>query len=339
MKYIVCEEPHMLLLKEKPAPELRSGEVLLKLKKVGVCGTDIHAYEGTQPFFSYPRILGHEIAAEYIQGAAEGFLPGDDVTIIPYFHCGQCIACRNGKTNCCEKIQVFGVHTDGGMSEYITLPEKYVINGKGLTPEQLVVVEPLAIAAHGVKRGGVGPADIVLIMGIGPIGVGLIEFAKIAGAAKIIALDINDYRLNYAKEIQQVDAVINPLKEDVAEALKRVTNGDMPTVIIDATGSKKVMNEAFSYMAHGSKYVLVGLQKEKLSFSHPEFHKREATLMSSRNATPDDFDFVIACLRSGTINIANYITHRLQFSTFADDFTSITDSEQNVLKAVIDFSK
>nr|WP_322623504.1 zinc-binding alcohol dehydrogenase family protein [uncultured Flavobacterium sp.] len=339
MKYIVCEEPYRLLVKDKPTPELKPGEALLKLKKAGVCGTDIHAYEGTQPFFEYPRILGHEIAAEYVQGTAEGFSPGDDVTIIPYFHCGQCIACRRGKTNCCEKIQVFGVHIDGGMSEYIAVPEKYLIKGNGLTPEQLVVVEPLAIAAHGVKRGSVGADDIVLIMGIGPIGVGLIEFAKIAGAKKIIALDINEYRLNYAKDIQKVDAVINPLNEDVVEALKRVTDGDMPTVIIDATGSKKVMNEAFSYMAHGSKYVLVGLQKEKLSFSHPEFHKREATLMSSRNATPSDFDFVIECIRSGRLNIDGYITHRLHFSTFADEFKTITDNGQNVLKAVIDFDK
>jgi len=320
-------------------PKIKQGEVLLKLKKAGVCGTDIHAYEGTQPFFEYPRVLGHELAAEYAGGALQGFSIGDKVTIIPYFFCGKCIACRSGQTNCCEKISVFGVHTDGGLSEYITVPEAYVISGKGLSYDQLVVVEPLAIAAHGIRRAGVTHNDTVLVMGLGPIGIGLTEFAKIAGAKKIIALDINDFRLCYAKNVQGVDAVINPAKEEVAEALKKITNGDMPTVVIDATGSKKIMNEAFSYISHGGRYVLVGLQKDTLSFSHPEFHKREATLMSSRNATNADFDFVIDCLTSGRIDVSGYITHRLSFGNLTNEFAMVMDKTQNVIKAVIEFDK
>ncbi len=337
MKYILCEKPFKFTLQEKPMPVLKTGEVLLKIKKVGICGTDIHAYEGTQPFFEYPRILGHEIVAEYIEGAEDHLQKGDKVTVIPYFHCGKCIACRNGKTNCCEKIEVFGVHIDGGMSEYISIPEKYIIKGNGLSLDQLVVVEPLAVAAHGITRAGIGPDDTVLVMGIGPIGVGILELAKIAGAKKIIALDINNYRLKNALEMYKADEVINPITEDVQQALKRITNGDMPTVIIDATGNRKVMNEAFTYLAHGGRYVLVGLQKETLSFSHPEFHKREATLMSSRNATPADFNFVIDCLRSGKIDISNYITHRLPFTDFTERFEMVMDASQNVLKAVIEF--
>jgi len=337
MKYIVCEEPRNLLMKEKQMPELKPGEALLKLKKVGICGTDIHAYEGTQPFFEYPRILGHELAADYVDGKIPGLTRGDKVTIIPYFNCGYCIACRNGYTNCCETIKVFGVHTDGGLSEYIAIPETFVINGDGLSYDQLVVIEPLAIAAHGIRRAAVTQNDTVLIMGIGPIGIGLIEFAKIAGAKKVIALDVNDYRLNYANEVQNVDAVINPLNENVVDALKKITNGDMPTVVIDATGNKNVMNEAFTYIAHSGRYVLVGLQKDYLTFSHPEFHKREATLMSSRNATKSDFDFVIKCLKSGRINVSGYITHRLGFNDLPTQFESIMDTGQKVLKAVIEF--
>lgn len=336
MKYIVCEEPLRLLMKDKPVPERKPGEALLKLNKIGVCGTDIHAYGGTQPFFEYPRILGHEIAAEYVEGEIEGLSKGDKVTVIPYFNCGSCIACRNGKTNCCEAIQVFGVHTDGGMCEYISIPEKYVIKGNGLSYDELVTVEPLAIAAHGIRRAGVGPHDTVLVMGMGPIGAGLEQFAKIAGA-KVIVLDINEYRLQYAQNTLKADAVINPLTDDVFQALKGITNGDMPTVVIDATGNKKVMNEAFLYMAHGGRYVLVGLQKEALSFSHPEFHKREATLMSSRNATPADFDFVIHCLRNGRVNMSGYITHRVPFAEFTERFETLTDGSQNVLKAVVEF--
>lgn len=335
MKYIVCEKPHEFLIKEKPMPVRKKGEALLKIRKIGVCGTDIHAFGGTQPFFEYPRILGHELAAEYIEGEAAGFNPGDKVTFIPYFHCGECIACVNGLTNCCANIKVFGVHIDGGMAEYVSVPEQYLLHGNGLNYEELVLVEPLAIAAHGVRRAAVKPTDTVLVMGAGPIGIGLINFAKIAGA-KVIVMDINEYRLNFCKEELQADDIINPMKEDVVQRLMEITNGSMPTVVIDATGNRNVMNAAFNYISHGGRFVLVGLQKGELAFSHPDFHKRESTLMSSRNATREDFDYVIDCLKSGQIDPKKYITHKAEFSEMIHKFESWIDPKNNVIKAVIE---
>jgi 2-desacetyl-2-hydroxyethyl bacteriochlorophyllide A dehydrogenase len=335
MKYIVCEKPHQFELKEKAMPVRKDGEVLLKIKKIGICGTDIHALGGTQPYFEYPRILGHELAAEYIEGEAEGYKPGDKVTFIPYFHCGECVACRNGLTNCCAKIKVFGVHIDGGMAEYITVPEQYLLHGEGLDYDQLALVEPLAIAAHGVRRAAVNSKDTVLVMGAGPIGIGLIQFAKIAGA-KVIALDINEYRLRFCKEELHADATINPANEDVTARLMEITNGDMPTVVIDATGNRNVMNSAFNYIAHGGRFVLVGLQKGELSFSHPDFHKRESTLMSSRNATKDDFLYVIECLKNGKIDPKKYITHRAPFTEMITEFEKWIDPKNNVIKALIE---
>jgi len=335
MKYIVCEKPHEFILKEKPMPVRKDGEVLLKIKKIGVCGTDIHAFGGTQPYFEYPRILGHELAAEYIEGNAEGFKPGDKVTFIPYFHCGECVACRNGLTNCCANIKVFGVHIDGGMAEYVTVPEQYLLYGDGLDYDQLALIEPLAIAAHGVRRAAVNSKDTVLVMGAGPIGVGLIQFAKIAGA-KVIALDINEYRLNFCKTALNADATINPANEDVTARLMEITNGDMPTVVIDATGNRNVMNSAFNYIAHGGRFVLVGLQKGELSFSHPDFHKRESTLMSSRNATKDDFLYVMECLKNGKIDPKKYITHRASFNDMITEFEKWIDPKNNVIKALIE---
>lgn len=339
MKYLVCEKPYTLLSSEKPLPQPAKGESLLKVKLAGICGTDIHAYEGTQPFFDYPRILGHELSAEYVRGSKPGVIAGDRVTVIPYFHCGNCIACKHDRTNCCANIQVFGVHIDGGFSEYIVVKDEYIVAGKGLSFDELVIVEPLAISAHAIGRAQVTDKDTVLIIGVGPIGAGLINFAKIAGAQKIIAMDTNANRLRYAKELLQVDAIINPTVEDVMTLLKSMTNGDMPTVVIDATGNHKVLEEAFSYIAHGGRYVLVGIQKNHLSFSHPEFHKREATLMSSRNATLPDFNFVIDCLKEHKVNVQNYITHHLPFNTITSDFESLRDSHTHVLKAVIDFRK
>ncbi|MFV8342409.1 zinc-binding alcohol dehydrogenase family protein [Flavobacterium sp. XS2P39] len=335
MKYIVCEKPHEFKLKEKPMPVRKDGEVLLKIRKIGVCGTDIHAFGGTQPYFEYPRILGHELAAEYIEGEAQGYKQGDKVTFIPYFHCGECVACRNGLTNCCAKIKVFGVHIDGGMAQYITVPEQYLLHGEGLDYDQLALVEPLAIAAHGVRRAAVNSNDTVLIMGAGPIGIGLIQFAKIAGA-KVIAMDINEYRLRFCKEELNADATINPANEDVTARLMEITNGDMPTVVIDATGNRNVMNSAFNYIAHGGRFVLVGLQKGELSFSHPDFHKRESTLMSSRNATKDDFLYVMECLKNGKIDPKKYITHRADFTEMITEFEKWIDPKNNVIKALIE---
>ena len=335
MKYIVCEKPHEFLIKEKEMPVRKEGEVLLKIRKIGVCGTDIHAYGGTQPYFEYPRVLGHELAAEYIEGNVEGFKKGDKVTFIPYFHCGKCIACTNGLTNCCVNIKVFGVHIDGGMAEYITIPEQYLLHGQGLDYDQLALVEPLAIAAHGVRRADVKSKDTVLVMGVGPIGIGLINFAKIAGA-KVIAMDINQYRLNFCKEELGADEIINPMTEDVVERLKEITNGNMPTVVIDATGNRNVMNSAFNYISHGGRFVLVGLQKGELAFSHPEFHKRESTLMSSRNATTDDFNYAIECLKDGKIDPSKYITHRAGFEDMIVEFGKWIDPKNNVIKALIE---
>jgi len=335
MKFIVCEKPQEFVLKETAMPEPKEGEVLLKIKRIGICGTDIHAFGGTQPYFEYPRILGHELAAEYIKGNAQGFTPGDKVTFIPYFNCGKCVACRNGLTNCCVNIKVFGVHIDGGMAEYVTIPEQYLLHCQGLDYDELALVEPLAIAAHGVRRAAVKATDTVLVMGAGPIGIGLIQFAKIA-AAKVIVMDINEYRLNFCKEALNADETINPLNDDVAQKLAEITNGDMANVVIDATGSRNVMNGAFNYISHGGRFVLVGLQKGELNFSHPDFHKRESTLMSSRNATIEDFEYVMKCLKEGKIDPKKYITHRTGFTEMIDDFAKLIDPKNNVIKALIE---
>lgn len=336
MKYIVCEKPFEFQLREKEIPKRKEGEVLLKIKRIGICGTDIHAYGGNQPFFEYPRILGHELAAEYIDGDAEGYKAGDKATLIPYFHCGKCVACKRGLTNCCVNITVFGVHIDGGMSEYISIPKEYLINGSGLSYDQLALVEPLSIAYHGIKRADVTAQDTVLIMGAGPIGIGLMQFAKIAGA-KVIAMDINDFRLQFCKEEIGVDALLNPMNEDVITKLKEITDGDMPNVVIDATGNRSVINSAFNYLAHGGRYVLVGLQKGEISFIHPDFHKRESTLMSSRNATREDFDSVVSYLKSGKINSEKYITHRTKFNEMINVFESWIDPKSNLIKGIIEF--
>ena len=316
-------------------PVLQPGNALIKIKRIGICGTDLHAFEGTQPFFNYPRILGHELAGELIDtGGAEGFEKGEAVTFIPYYNCGHCIACRNNKPNCCTSIQVCGVHTDGGMAEYLQVPARLLVHGQGLSYDELALVEPLAIGAHGVRLAGIKKDDFVLVTGAGPIGLGIMEFAQIAGG-RVIAADMNQRRLEFCKNELGVEFTINVREEDVTERLKEITNGDMPVVVIDATGSQKAINGGFNYLAHGGRYVLVGLQKNELIVSHPEFHKREATLMSSRNATREDFEQVIYAMKSGLVNPKTYITHRVGFDEIIDKFSSWLDPENGVIKAMV----
>jgi len=335
MKALICTIPHQLDYAEIAEPPTGPGKTLLKIKRIGICGTDLHAFEGTQPFFSYPRILGHELAAEIVETDATGFAPGEIVTIIPYFNCGVCIACRMGKPNCCANINVCGVHVDGGMREYLSVPSYSLVHSEGLSFDELALVEPLAIGAHGVRRADIIPGEFVLVIGAGPIGLGTMEFAKIAHG-KVIAMDINDSRLNFCKDKLKVDFTVNPNHEDALKKLMSITNGDMPTVVIDATGSLKAINNAFQYLGHGGRYVLIGLQKGDISFSHPEFHKRESTLMSSRNATRADFEHVVASMKKGKVNPATYITHRVQFDEVKDNFESWLNSATGVIKAIIE---
>ncbi|MEO5564192.1 MAG: zinc-binding alcohol dehydrogenase family protein [Chitinophagaceae bacterium] len=333
MNSLVCIQPGELAYQQVPEPVSSEGQAILKVKRIGVCGTDLHAYEGTQPFFNYPRVLGHELALEIVD--AKGFQKGEAVTIIPYFGCGTCIACRNGKFNCCVQINVFGVHIDGGMKEYVSVPLSSVLHGNGLGLDELALVEPLAIGAHGIRRAAVKKDEFVLVMGAGPIGLGLMEFARIAGA-KVIALDINEQRLSFCKDKLGVAYTINGATMDVTKRLKEITNDDMPTVVIDATGNRNAINNAFLYLAHGGRYVLVGLQRDELVVSHPEFHKRESTLMSSRNATHEDFELVISSMKKGLVNPSTYITHRVGFGEVKDNFKSWLDPAHGVIKAMIE---
>ncbi len=335
MKTLVCLKPGVFSYSENEMPVLQKDHAIIQIKRIGICGTDLHAFEGTQPFFEYPRILGHELSGTLIDfDNAPGFEKGESVSFIPYFNCGKCIACRNGLPNCCASIKVCGVHMDGGFVEYLQVPSYSLLHGEGLSFDELALVEPIAIGAHGVRRAGLKPGEFVLVIGAGPIGLGIAEFARIAGG-KVIVMDINNMRLQFCEEKLQILHTINPSEEDAMKKLKEITNGDMPTVVIDATGSQKAINNAFQYMAHGARYVMVGLQKGEVSFNHPEFHKREATLMSSRNATREDFEHVVASMKAGKVKPGNYITHRVAFDEVKDNFESWLNPTTGVIKAMV----
>ncbi|KIL41483.1 alcohol dehydrogenase [Gordoniibacillus kamchatkensis] len=336
MKGIVCEQVDKLKLIELPEPPYAAGEAIVRIRRIGICGTDLHAYKGNQPFFTYPRVLGHELAGtvERIGPNDAGLREGDQVSIIPYMHCGSCIACRNGKTNCCTGMKVLGVHIDGGMRERISVPVTHLIKTDGLTLDQTAVLEPLAIGAHAVRRSGVQIGETALVIGGGPIGLGVMAFAKYA-CARVIAMDINDERLAFSKSWANADYTVNAL-QNAKEQLAAITGGDFPTVVFDATGNAKSMENSFELTAHGGKLVYVGLVKGDITFHDPEFHKRELTLMSSRNATREDFDHVMEAVGNGDIDVQRYITHRSSFEDMIGKFDSWMRPESKVIKAIVE---
>lgn len=336
MKYIVCETPGDFQLKEKESPIRKEGEALLQINKVGICGTDLHAYAGNQAFFTYPRILGHELASEILEIGENdrGLKEGDKVVVMPYISDKNSVASRNGKPNCCPNIRVLGVHTDGGMQQQITVPADILLPANNLSDDQMAIVEPLAIGAHAVRRADVKPGETVAVIGCGPIGIGIMKLAQIAGA-KVIAIDMNEQRLQYAKEKIGVDYTVKAGVK-AADEISELTNGDLCTAVFDASGNKFALEAGPDYMSHGGRFVLVGLSKGELTYSHPAIHAKEMTLMCSRNATTEDFEHVISVLDQ--FPTESFITHNVPFTEMINNFDAWLKPETGVIKATVDFN-
>ena len=336
MKAWICHTPFQLDQVDMPEPDCKHGETLLEIARVGICGTDIHAYEGTQPYFTYPRILGHELAARVMHSSDSSFSSGEEVTIIPYFHCGDCVACRQGLSNCCVNLKVYGVHIDGGMRQQISVASQYLIKSQGLSLDQLATVEPLAIGAHAVRRANLKAGETILVMGAGPIGIAVIQFARLEGA-KVIVADHDEFRLEFCRKHLAPLETINPAKRNAMEAVGEITRQEQCVAVIDATGNLRAIESGLSYLAHGGRYVLVGLQKEPFSFSHPEFHRRETTLMSSRNATRADFEKVISAICTGQVDPLPMITHKVPMDQLNDQFSTLLKPGNHLIKLMTEW--
>ncbi|MBV8216574.1 MAG: zinc-binding alcohol dehydrogenase family protein [Verrucomicrobia bacterium] len=349
MKAIRLEEPGRFtrISLEPVTAVLQPDEALVRVHRIGVCGTDIHAFRGDQPFFTYPRILGHELGVEVLElggsafasygatGPAEGFGPGGYCAVEPYLNCGACIACRQGKPNCCVRLSVLGVHVDGGMRETLIVPIRKLHPSKNLTLDQLALVETLAIGCHAVDRAGLEKGEFVLVIGAGPIGLGVMQFAIEAGA-QVIVLDINAQRLEFCRRRLNVPYVIDASRENVLAALAEITTGDLPTAVFDATGNGRSMASAFEYPANGGRLILVGLFQGEITFNDPNFHRRELTILASRNARPDDFTRIIALIEAKRIDTSPWITHRARLSDVVTEFALWTKAEIGVIKAMIE---
>ena len=339
MKAIQLEKPghfRPLNLPEPAAPG--AGEALVRVHRIGICGTDYGGFLGKMPFYSYPRIPGHELGVEVLAVGAgvTNVRVGDRCSVEPYINCQQCYSCRRGLTNCCEKHQTLGVMCDGGMCERVNLPARKLHVSTQLSYEQLALVETLAIGCHAVDRAGVKAGENVLIIGAGPIGLSALEFVKVAGATAIV-MDMNEARLAFCRERMGVPHTI-VARGDGAElpALTTITHGQLADVVIDATGSNKSMSAALNYCAFGGRLIYVGITQQDLSFPHaPALHRRELTIMGSRNALTHDFARIIRLIEDGTINTGPWITHRAKFDDMIAEFPTWLKPETGVIKAIV----
>ena len=337
METLILEKPGQLVAGDRPEPAAPgAGEALVRIHRVGVCGTDLHAYHGRQPFFAFPRVLGHELGVEVVEvgEGVEHLKAGDRCCVEPYLNCGTCIACRNGKPNCCEAISVLGVHQDGGMTQQLLLPARKLHPSASLSHDQLALIEPLAIGCHAVARGNPQAGETVLVIGAGPIGMAVIQFA-LEREARVIVMDINDERLDFCRRQLGVQLTLRADAEDVLAELRALGDGDLPTAVFDATGSPAAMHKSFELPAHGGRIVFVGLFQGQLSFEDPLFHRRELTIMGSRNALPGDFTRIIRLIEEGRIDTNPWITHRAPLGEVPGLFGDWANPATGVRKAMI----
>jgi 2-desacetyl-2-hydroxyethyl bacteriochlorophyllide A dehydrogenase len=335
MKAIRLEKPgHYAMVEiEEPKPPA-AGEALVRVLTVGICGTDVSGFLGKMPFYSYPRIPGHELGVEVLEVGAgvSQVKPGERCAVEPYLNCEACRACRAGRGNCCENLKVLGVMTDGGLRPRFIVPARKLHPAGTLTPESLPLVETLGIGYHAVERGAPQKGEEILVVGAGPIGLAAMQFAKIRGA-RLTVLDVNPRRLEFAKREMAVDQTV---EADGSQMQK--LDGAFP-VVIDATGHAGSMSQAIHFVAPTGRLVFVGITSDNVTFPDPLFHRREITIFASRNSLPPDFDAIVRLIQEGKVNIKPWITHRTSFDQYISDFPEATKPESGMIKLMVEVAR
>jgi 2-desacetyl-2-hydroxyethyl bacteriochlorophyllide A dehydrogenase len=321
MRQILLQQPGDFREQQADPPKPAAGEVLVRVHRIGICGTDLHAFAGQQPFFTYPRILGHELGVEVVEAPANdrGIRPGDRCAVEPYISCGKCRACRLNRPNCCESLKVFGVHIDGGMQSYFRAPVGLLHKSEKLTLDQLALVETLGIGFHAVERSELESGEDALVVGAGPIGLAVTQFA-LARGANVRVLELSEPRRAFVEKLG-VETLASPPDEPCA-------------VVFDATGNPKAMEAAFEYVAHAGRLIFVGLVLGRISFEDPLFHRREMTVLSSRNSC-FAFPQIIQMIENGQIDTSPWITDRLALRDVPRDFAALRQ-RPNLVKAIVE---
>ncbi len=339
---IQLHAPRQLRSIEIPEPLApKSGESLVAVRRIGICGTDWHSFAGHNPFFEYPRILGHELGVEVLAHGpdADEAAPesGACCSLEPYLNNPESPASRVGRTNCCEDLKVLGVHTDGGMCPRLVVPTRKLHPSPTLSIDALALVETLCIGAHACERAVIQPDDRILVIGAGPIGLSAYQFAQLE-CENVVLMDVSEARLAFCQDRLSISKTIHLRTDlDLERKVSQVLNG-APTIIMDATGNTKSMEATFNLAANGGRIVFLGIVQGNIGFSDPNFHRKELTLLASRNAPPSTFLNVIAALESGRVATEPWITHRMKLADVPDELPPLEGSDQ-LLKAMVEVDR
>ncbi|WP_339230508.1 zinc-binding alcohol dehydrogenase family protein [Oceanobacillus sp. FSL K6-2867] len=338
MKAIRIPEAHTIEILNIPVPELeKENEVKVKIKRVGICGSDMHIYHGTNPLATYPRIVGHEVTGEIVEvgSVVSKVLVGDHVVIEPITYCGECYACKSGRPNVCKEVSVFGVHEDGGMREFVVLEDRQVhkVDSK-IDWDEAVMAEPYTIGAQATWRGNVEEGQTVFIQGAGPIGITVLKLAKLRGATVIIS-DFTNERLAFAKE-NGADYTINPSEVDVSDQINEITNGEGANVVIDAVGVPQTFELAVEVASPAGNVVTLGFNATPSSIAMMHITKKELTISGSRLQT-NQFAKVVELINSKKLTHNGLVTHRFHVDQVKEAFAFVEKNPDKVRKAVIEF--
>lgn len=339
MRAIQLEKPESFRIIDVPEPPSPApGDAVVRVYRVGICGTDFSGYLGKMPFFSYPRIPGHELGVEVVS-VGEGVSnvkPGDHCAVEPYINCQKCYSCTRGHTNCCENHQTLGVHCDGGLRPLFTVPARKLHISKKLSFEQLALVETLGIGCHAINRANPKPDETILVIGAGPIGLSVIEFAKLTGARTIVT-DINENRLRFVRERMGIsDTILAKGDGSELQAFTEMSGGKLGNVVVDATGNAGSMANALNYVGFAGRLVFVGITTQEIKFAHPLMHRREMTLLASRNALSADFTRIVKLIEDGRIDTRPWITHHAPLEQMIGEFPKWLKPETGVVKAIVE---
>ncbi len=339
MKAFVIEQPGKYSFREIKEPLPEAGEVLIRVSGLGLCGSDLTIWKGLNPMVSYPRIIGHEVRGiieNTGSNVPERVKSGIHVTLVPYTNCHECSACRRGRANACEYNQTLGVQRDGAACEYITAPWEKLIFAGTLTPDELVMVEPLSVGFHAVRRGRVSEHDTVAVFGCGMVGLGAIAGAA-SETSRVIAVDITDEKLMLANRIGAT-FIVNSTKENLHEKLYGLTNGLGPDVIIEAVGLPQTYVQAIEEVSFTGRVVYIGYAKEKITYETRKFVMKELDIVGSRNAEKEDFDNVISVLESGKLPVDGLVTKKFPFEKAGEALKYWSENYQKVTKIVIEMN-
>jgi 2-desacetyl-2-hydroxyethyl bacteriochlorophyllide A dehydrogenase len=339
MKSIVIKAPGVVEIVEREMPRPKEGEALLKVLYGGICGSDLGSYNGTFAYFSYPRTPGHELSAriEKIGQNNRGLKEGMVVTCNPYFNCAHCYSCEHGLINACMDNQTMGVQREGAFSEYIPMPIDRIIDGKGLAPHLLTLVEPFCISYHGVKRAHVRKGDNVLIVGSGSIGI-LAAFSAMSKGAKVYMADISAQKLEKAQSLGVDGVILNSSPGEFNDQVGRITHGNGFDVCIEAVGLPSTFLNCIDAACFGGRVVQIGVGKRNADFNFTLIQKKELNLYGSRNSLTEDFTELIDVVLAGGLPLEQIITNTYPYLDAAKAFKDFSENTGDMLKVELDFT-